>query len=108
MKKVRTKLFQEVTSKVKNAVKRFDPNAEVVLFGSRARGDYSSESDWDFLILTDSVATNDYKDSLRDYLFDTELELEQVVSTIIKNKKDWFKSTVLPLFQNISEDGVKL
>jgi predicted nucleotidyltransferase len=40
MRKVQTKLFYEITSKVKQKVKEFDPNAEVILFGSRARGNY--------------------------------------------------------------------
>ncbi|MBK9980810.1 MAG: nucleotidyltransferase domain-containing protein [Saprospiraceae bacterium] len=36
---------------VKHEIKGIDPNAEVILFGSRARGDFREDSDWDFLIL---------------------------------------------------------
>lgn len=35
-----------------------DPEAEVVLFGSRARGDFHDESDWDDLILVDKEETD--------------------------------------------------
>jgi predicted nucleotidyltransferase len=46
-------------TRVKNAVsimrERFDPQ-EISLFGSRARGDFRSESDWDFLVLVSDDA----------------------------------------------------
>ncbi len=38
--------------KVKEVVYNFDPQAKVILFGSRARGDHRKDSDWDFLVLT--------------------------------------------------------
>ncbi|MDZ7934591.1 MAG: nucleotidyltransferase domain-containing protein [Emticicia sp.] len=36
--------------KVKTVVSDFDPDAKVLLFGSRARGDNRKDSDWDFMI----------------------------------------------------------
>ena len=38
---------------VKEAVWKIEPTAEVILYGSRARGDSTCESDWDFLVLVD-------------------------------------------------------
>lgn len=108
MKKVRTKLFETVTRQVKETVKAFDPNAEVILFGSRARGDYKKDSDWDFLILTDKEVDTHYKDLLRDNLFMTELDLTQVISSIIKNKKEWLKLRFTPLFENVAEEGLSV
>ncbi len=43
---------ETIIKKVKEIVDRFDSHADIVLFGSRARGDYHEESDWDFLILS--------------------------------------------------------
>ena len=39
--------------RIRKASYRADPNAEAYLFGSRARGDNHSNSDWDILILVD-------------------------------------------------------
>jgi len=38
-------------SKVKKTVTGIEPSAEVFLFGSRARNDFTKFSDWDFLVL---------------------------------------------------------
>jgi predicted nucleotidyltransferase len=37
---------------IKSTVKFFLPDAKVLLFGSRARGDYSKDSDFDVLVIT--------------------------------------------------------
>lgn len=108
MRQIKNRLFLKVTTKVKEVVKSFDPSAEVILFGSRARGNYRGNSDWDFLILTDSQVDTKYKDELRDNLYLTELDLTQVVNSIIKNKKEWLNLNITPLFQNISEEGIVL
>lgn len=41
---------EEILKRVKQAVRELDPEAEIVLYGSRARGEAGRESDWDFLI----------------------------------------------------------
>ncbi|WP_461102555.1 nucleotidyltransferase domain-containing protein [Spirosoma koreense] len=40
---------EQFLQEVKRSVMAIDPNAEVWLFGSRARGDAREDSDWDFL-----------------------------------------------------------
>ena len=48
---------KEILLKIKKTVSELDPEARIILFGSRARGDYGKESDWDLLILTSIPAT---------------------------------------------------
>lgn len=52
-----------------------DPHIEVVLYGSRARGDYGNESDWDILILPSINFTKPLKQKIRDAIFNIELEI---------------------------------
>jgi predicted nucleotidyltransferase len=110
MKKVRTKLFETVTQKVKAVAQQFDPNAEVILFGSRARGDYRKDSDWDFLILTDLPVHKDYKiiDNVRHKIFKLELEMEELIFSLVENKTDWSRYKVTDIHQNITDDGIKI
>jgi uncharacterized protein len=43
-----------VLNRIKTIVKQIDPKADVILYGSRARGDERPDSDWDLLILVNS------------------------------------------------------
>ncbi len=99
---------QELTNKVKESVRAIDPNARVILFGSRARGNNIPISDWDFLILTSIQTDEKLKRQIRDRLIDTELEAEEVISTIIYSQEKWEDYKVTPLYINIQRDGIEV
>ena len=46
---------QEVLNTIKSTVHSFLPDARVLLFGSRARGKYNKNSDFDVLVITKST-----------------------------------------------------
>ncbi|MCK4920675.1 MAG: nucleotidyltransferase domain-containing protein [Bacteroidales bacterium] len=87
-----------------------DPRAEAYLFGSRARGDFSVDSDWDIIILIDDVkVTNIIEDKFRDELYEIELESGQVISTFIYTKDYWENTLIYsPLYKNVSREGIRL
>lgn len=97
-----------VTDKVKEIVHRYDNNATIILFGSRARGDWHEESDWDFLILSDLDEKNEIKERIRkDTHEEIELETFENVFVLYHNRKVWEeKYSVTPLYYNILEEGV--
>ncbi len=99
-----------ILAKIKLAIFRKDPEAEVILFGSRARGEEGKNSDWDILILLKKPNIDRKTEmSFRDELFNVELELGIPISTFVYSKKDWeSRHSVTPLFQNIQKDGVIL
>ena len=98
-----------VLSKIKAIVKQIDPQADVILYGSRARGDEKPDSDWDLLILVNSKADLDYEMVFRHKLFDLELDLEESFSVTVHNKNEWkSKYWVTPLYQNISKEGLRI
>lgn len=98
----------EITYRVKETVKSLDPKAKVILFGSKARGDSNTSSDWDFLILTSTSSSEQYKKIIRDKLIDTELEAGEVISTIIFSQKKWKDYQITPLYKNIIKDGIEI
>ncbi|MFO7369022.1 MAG: nucleotidyltransferase domain-containing protein [Bacteroidales bacterium] len=99
-----------ILGKIKKAIYQKDPQAEVYLFGSRARGDSRKNSDWDILILIDNKSvTNEIEDNFRDNLYDLELESGQIISTFIYPKEYW-KSylSYSPLYKNVYKEGIRL
>ena len=99
---------EELTYQVKESIKSIDPKARVILFGSHARGDHRNTSDWDFLILTSLHANESLKRRIREKLIDTELEAEQVISTLIYSQERWSDYQITALYKNITKDGVEL
>lgn len=96
--------------KISKSIQTSDPNAIAYLFGSRARGDFRPDSDWDILILIDQPkVTPEIEDKFRNELYDLELESGQIVSAFIYPKKYW-ENTLLfsPLYSNVLKEGVRL
>ena len=94
-------------ARIKKQVREIDPLADIILYGSRARGDARPDSDWDILILVDSVADIEAEKIFRHRLFDIELESGEALSTFVYNKQEWkSKYWMTPLYKNISNEGI--
>jgi len=100
----------EILTQIKNTVKATDPGAEVILFGSRARGDFNSDSDWDLIVLLNKQNI-DFVDKrmIRRNLYQVELSFGQPLSVFVYSSKDWnqFHSQT-PFFKAIKEEGIRL
>ena len=99
-----------IRTKIKEQIRYYNSDAEVLLFGSHARGDYHKDSDWDILILLNqaNVCREDEK-TYRDLLFDVELETGEAISTFVFSKSDWInRHSSTPFYSNIARDGVLL
>jgi len=57
--------FLRYAEKVKEVVRRRDPNARIIVFGSVVRGDVRPDSDIDLLIITDLAEKLDERINLR-------------------------------------------
>ena len=63
---------KDLLKQVKNAVQEIEVEAEILLYGSRARGDSIDQSDWDFLILLDGKVDDKRTDRIRHRLYEVE------------------------------------
>jgi uncharacterized protein len=99
-----------VLESIATAIYRQDPSAQAFLFGSRARGNFKSDSDWDILILIDDqIVTSQIEDNFRDVLYNIELESGQIISTFIYPRSLW--QNILkysPLYKSIRKEGIRL
>lgn len=86
------------------------PGAQIILFGSRARGDADPESDYDLLILAPAGLTHEAKECLRDSLYDVELAHNVVLSVFVYDLITWDLPIyrAMPLHQHIDREGVVL
>ena len=79
----------EILSKVKSRVLAIMPEAEIFLFGSRAYGISTEESDWDILILTDGPVNATIKKNIHTSLFPLSVEIGAFINTLTIQKDEW-------------------
>ncbi len=92
-----------------DSVHLIDPKAEVILYGSRSRGDERIDSDWDILILTDYAVDLQIERRFRNKLYDLELETGETFSVFAYSKKDWMtKQRITPFYHNVTQEGIRL
>lgn len=90
-------------------ISSIDPKAEVILYGSRARGDERDDSDWDILILTDYPVDLQIERKFRNKLYDLELETGESFSVFAYSKDDWqTRQRITPFYHNVSREGILL
>lgn len=63
----------------------------IILFGSRARGDYSEESDWDLLVVVKNELTRKEKRDLLAGIYRQLAKLKGSYEIIIKTERDFEK-----------------
>ncbi len=100
---------KHIADLIKKNILEIDKNAEIILYGSRARGDDNEKSDWDILVLTDYPV--DYKIESRfiENIYKLELETEEVFSIFVYSKEEWnTKQKISPLYDNVSNEGILL
>jgi predicted nucleotidyltransferase len=88
-------------------VQAITPDATLILYGSRARGTASLDSDYDLLILVEQL-TQQLEDQLGDQLYTLELEYGVILSTLVYERHVWDSplSKAMPLHQSIEQEGV--
>ena len=92
------KLLRE---KLKDHVKK------IILFGSKARGDCSNKSDYDFVVIVDK-RTYEIEDIVDDISGQLLYEYSELIGPIIWDEKEWEDRQLYPIGLNIIREGVEL
>ena len=98
-----------ILTQISQAIRQAEPQAEIILFGSRARGDARPNSDWDVLVLLDGKVTPEREEVLFKLLYQIELATEEVFSPLVYEKS--YSQQALkggPLYQNVNQEGIVL
>ena len=94
----------------RDTIRELVPGAEVILYGSRARGDADRESDYALLVLVDGPMDWKSEDRIRRHLYALELESGAVLTINAYNRSDWGPDLypAMPFSQSVEEDGIIL
>jgi len=100
----------ELIQQIKQTVHDMEPEAEIILYGSRSRGDATSESDWDILVLVDGAITDKRTDRIRHRLYEVEWESGEVISSIVRSREEWNSELyqAMPFHKRVQQEGLRL
>lgn len=95
--------------KLRNALRALSAGADIILYGSRARGDFHANSDWDLLLISEVQTSPVALRALHAAVLDVELQENICVSLQVFSKKEWYSTQkITPFFKNIQRDGIVL
>ena len=101
---------KEIVEKAKQAIRSVEPDAEIILFGSEARGDARPDSDIDLLVLLSGDKKSvDRELKISGQAMLLEIETGVNISPKIYLKKDWEnRPFVTPFYLNVMREGIAL
>jgi predicted nucleotidyltransferase len=100
----------DLLQRCKKAIRVAIPDADVIVYGSRARGDAASDSDYDILILVDRAVNMTLKEQLISRIYPLELESGAVLTLMVYSRDRWNSELykAMPFRENVEREGVLL
>jgi len=101
---------REAVEEATRILKERFPVRDVILFGSKVRGESSKDSDIDLLLLTTQPIHWKERHAIVDALFEVEMRYDVVINIVVNTVHDWHEGmcTVLPIHEEINREGVTI
>ena len=100
---------QQIFKEIQILKRRILPNDKMILFGSQARGDAHTDSDWDLLVLINKEKKTFEDEDMYGYPFDKiGWDNGVAINTILYTTADWEKRKITPFYKNVEKEGIEI
>lgn len=106
--KIFSKKQKDALEKLRSILFADFPVNKIIIYGSAARNELSSESDIDLLIITGNPINREERHKITDMVFEINLEFGTNYSTLVVDEDSWDNGlySVLPLKEEITNEGI--
>lgn len=101
---------QKILNQIREIARKTAPKgSQILLFGSRARGEAKKGSDWDILIVLpkDVLEQADY-DAVSYPFVELGWMLNERINPIMYSQSEWKANSITPFYDNVMKDGISL
>lgn len=99
----------KISQLVKERILEVEPTARVFLYGSQIRGDYRTDSNWNYLVLTKKEVNPDTTKIFWEAAFQVQMEFNQIISISTYSQEDWENDILDNVFvATIFYEGIEL
>ena len=98
-----------VLNLIRTTIRSSEPDAGIILYGSRARGDAREDSDWDVVVLLNKPPmSHDERYAIAYELWDKGQDIGEEINTLVYTKDQWDSAPPSLFKYNVREEGIPL